>query len=201
LNTNSLLLKENPTYVLAPDIELTQNIVTKPDKENGKQGIINCDGCGKAFDSEYHILIGIPPSPLIIETYRCESLNHEKAIEFDKIVAKVQSASKAYDIDSKYQWIFSEENIMGSKTRLCVNCKEESTWERWWGWEILSIHLHSVCFAVKEYQRRHTPISTTKSDYERYILSLPDRTNLTLQHFGDVDINDGFAATTHYDAA
>ena len=40
-----------------------------------------------------------------------------------------------------------------------------------------------------------------KSDYERYILSLPDRTNLTLQHFGDVDINDGFAATTHYDAA
>jgi len=110
-------------------------------------------------------------------------------------VAKVQSASKAYDIDSKYQWIFSEQNIMGSKTRLCVNCKEESKWEGWRGWEIPDIHLRSVCFAIKEYQRRHTPISTVKSDYERYILSLPDRTNLTLQHFGDVDINDGFAAT------
>ena len=30
-----LLLQEKPTYVLAPYIELTQNIVTKPDKENG----------------------------------------------------------------------------------------------------------------------------------------------------------------------
>ena len=65
----------------------------------------------------------------------------------------------------------------------------------WQGWEIPDIHIHSICFAVKEYQRRHTPISTAKSDYERYILSLPNRSNLSLQHFGDVDINDGFAET------
>ena len=61
---NELLLQENPPYVLAPDIELTRNIVTKPDKENGKEGLFNCDGCGKALDSEYYVSIGIPPSPL-----------------------------------------------------------------------------------------------------------------------------------------
>ena len=90
---NELLLQENPPYVLAPDIELTQNIVAKPDKGNGKEGTFNCDGCGKALDSEYYVSIGIPPSPLIIETYRCEGLNHEKNKEFDKIVAGVQSKS------------------------------------------------------------------------------------------------------------
>ena len=63
------------------------------------------------------------------------------------------------------------------------------------GWEIPDIHIHSICYAIKEYQRRHTPISTAKSDYERCIISAPDRTNTSWQHLGDVDLNDGFAST------
>jgi hypothetical protein len=188
------LLKQNSLYVLSPYIELAENVIAKSDEERADEGVLNCDGCGKVLDSEYHILIGIPPSPLVIETYRCKSMDQEKIIDFDKIVTAVQYTSKFYDIDSKYQWIFSEQNIIGSKTRLCVNCKEESAWERWERWEILDIHLCSVCFAVKEYQRRHIPLSAAKSDCERYILSLPDRTNLIMQHFGDVDINDDGSA-------
>ena len=176
---NELLLQGNPTYVLAPHIELTQNIVTKPDKENS-EGPFNCDGCGKALDSEYYISFGIPPSPLIVETYLCKSLSCEKNID-SQIVSWIRSRATIQNIDSEYQWIFSEQNIMGSKTRLCADCKREYKWE-WRGWEIPDIHKQWIYRAVEEYQRCHTPISTARSDYERYILSLPNRSNLILQY-------------------
>jgi hypothetical protein len=183
---NELLLQENPTYILAPNIELTQNTVTKADEENS-EGPFNCDGCGKALDSPYYISIGIPPSPLIIGTGGCQNWNYEKNIDFEYFVSLIQSIAETFDIDHKYQWIFSEQNIRSSITRKCVDCKECFRDGRIWlkfPWP--KIHIRSVCFAVKEYQRRHTPLSTARSDYERYILSLPDRTNLEWKHFGDL---------------
>jgi len=193
---NALSLKENPLYVLSPYIELAENVIMKSDEERVEESPFNCDGCGKALDSEYYVSFGIPPSHLIIETYLCESLSCEKNMDF-QIISWIRSRVTIQNIDSKYQWIFSEHNIMSSKTRLCADCKEEYKWGGWRGWEIPGIHIQWICRAVEEYQRCHTPISTARSDYERYILSLPNRTNLILQHFGDVDINDGFKAT-HY---
>ena len=90
--------------------------------------------------------------------------------------------------DSEYQWIFSEQNIMRSKTRICGDCQQKHNWGRCRRFEMPN-NLQRMCFAVKEYQRLHTPISTAKSTYERYILSLPDRTNASWQHFGEVDLN------------
>ena len=78
---------------------------------------------------------------------------------------------------------------MSSKTRICINCQQKYKWGQWHG----TSHTHDVCFAVKEYQRRHTPLDAAKSDYERYVLSLPDRTNVEWQHFGDIDLNEGHA--------
>jgi hypothetical protein len=44
----------------------------------------------------------------------------------------------------------------------------------------IAIRIRTVYFAVEEYQRRHTPIDSAKSDYERYLISLPDRSMVAL---------------------
>ena len=119
---NKLLLQGEPTYVLAPDIELTQNIVTKPDKENGKEGPFNCDGCGKALNSEYYILIGIPPSQLIVASFPCKSSdneNHSVERHMSDIRFMLSKLNTSDSIKDEYQWIFSEQNIASSKTRVC----------------------------------------------------------------------------------
>ena len=103
----------------------------------------------------------------------------------------IQSVAKNFDIDNKYQWIFSEQNIMSSKTRICVSCQGKYKWKLRRGDESTTIRVRQVCSAIKEYQRLHTHISTAKSDYERYILSLPDRTISHWQHFGDANLNSG----------
>ena len=121
---NELLLQGNPTYVLAPHIDLTQNIVTKPDKENS-EGPFNCDGCGKALDSEYYISFGIPPSPLIVETYLCKSLSCEKNID-SQIVSWIRSRATIQNIDSEYQWIFSEQNIRVQRHDYAPTVKENT---------------------------------------------------------------------------
>jgi hypothetical protein len=170
LTRNALLLKENPLYVLSPYVELSQN-VTKTNDEWEEENWFNCDGCGNVLSTPYDISIGIPPSPLIIMTYKSESFDYEKSIKFDETIAQIKSVAKRFDIDSKCQWIFSEQNIMSSKTRICADCQKKYKWGQWRGFDMHIINMQRVCFAVKEYQRRHTPISTAKSDYEKYILS------------------------------
>jgi hypothetical protein len=125
-------------------------------------------------------------------TGKCKNLDYENNIKFDEIISEIQSISKRFDIDSKYQWIFSEQNIMRSKTRVCGDCQQKYKWGRWRGVDIPTVNVQRICSAVKEYQRLHTPISTAKSDYERYILCCPDRTNVSWQHFGEVDLNANF---------
>lgn len=184
------LLLENPPFVLAPYVELSQD-VTKTNEEREEKNLFNCDVCGRVLDSSYYLSIGIPPSPLIIVAYECESLNYEKNIKLEWMTSWIQSVAKNFDIDNKYQWIFSEQNIMSSKTRICVSCQGKYKWKLRLGDESSTIRVRRVCSAIEEYQRLHTHISTAKSDYERYILSLPDRTNSYRQHFGDADLNSG----------
>ena len=179
---NKLLLQGNPTYVLAPDIELTQNIVTKSDKENS-EGPFNCDGCGKALNSEYYILIGIPPSQLIVDSFPCKSSdneNHSVERHMSDIRFMLSELNTSDSIKDEYQWIFSEQNIASSKTRVCVDCFTEHKLPSLWEFDdhSRSVFTHYVFFAVKEYQRRHTPINSTMSDLERYIISLPDRSDV-----------------------
>jgi hypothetical protein len=183
------LLIENPPFVMAPNIELTQSNVKRIIEEQKKGSVYDCDICGKGLGTPYYVSIGIPPSPLIIETYESLSLEDEESTNFDKIVSEIQTVVERYDINSEYRWIFSQQNIVSSKTRICINCQQKYKWGQWHG----TSHTHDVCFAVKEYQRRHTPLEAAKSDYKRYVLSLPDRTNVEWQHFGDIDLNEGHA--------
>lgn len=79
---------------------------------------------------------------------------------------------------------------MSSKIRVCGDCFGECT--RPHGLNVLLRAGHTlyrirvVHFAVKEYQRRHTPIKSSMSDYEKYIISLPDRTKIHWEPFGEV---------------
>ena len=58
--------------------------------------------------------MGIPPSPLLIEALSCKSIEEEKDKE-KSVISAVQREAKDFDIESKNQWIFSEQNTMGSK--------------------------------------------------------------------------------------
>ena len=179
------LLIEDPRYVLAPNIELTQSNVERMIKEREKRKSSDCDICGKGLGTPYYISIGIPPSPLRSATYQCKSLNDENNTDFKNIVRWIQFVAEGYDINTNYQWIFSEQNIKGSKTRLCGNCQK-----RYGGkMRMPTVFVDAVCLAVQEYQRLSTPISQANSDYERYILSLPARTDVFWQHIRDADLS------------
>jgi hypothetical protein len=194
MHISTLLLQENPPFVLAPGIELLHYVTVKTDKKNGIDSPLNCDGCGKVLVAPYYVSYGIPPSSLIIMTYKLNWFPDELAI-FERVMEQVQSVAETCDIDSKYRWIFSEQNIMSSRIRVCEECQEKYKRKLWGGFETSAIHLQLVCLAIEEYQRRHTPINTAKSDYERYVISLPDRSSLLWKHFGDVNINEDYKAT------
>jgi hypothetical protein len=189
MDKNMPLLLENPPFVLAPNTDLTQSSVKRMIEERKEKSLSDYDICGKVLSTPYYVSIGIPPSSLIIDTYYCKSLNYEENMEFKDIISTIQSKAKGYNIDTKYQWIFSEYNIMRSKTRVCGDCKQKYGWGQWRGDEMPLINMQRICFAIKEYQRCHTPITAAKSDYERYILSLLNRANASWQHFGEVDLN------------
>ena len=177
------LLTESPLFVLAPNVELTQSNVRRMIEERKKGNLYDCDNCGKDLGSPYYIMVGIPPSPIVIDVFKCESI--DKEVDIGKsIMSSIQSEARLYDIESKYQWIFSEQNIMSSKIRVCSRCFETCTRPRF-GQTLFRIRL--VNFAIEEYQRRHTPIEPSMSDYEKCIISLPDRTNVRWDPNGEVD--------------
>jgi hypothetical protein len=172
MDKNNTLLFD-PPHILPPDVVLTRK----------------CEKCGDALGSPYYIMIGIPPSPLIIAAFPCESIDEEKPDIGKSIMSIIQYETDIYKI-TKNKWIFSEQNIMSSKIRVCSQCFGECT--RPHGLNVLPRHGHTlyrirvVQSAVLEYQRRHTPIKSSMSDYEKYIISLPDRTNIDWDPFGEV---------------
>jgi hypothetical protein len=160
----SLLL--DPPHILPPDVVFTQT------------NIIKCDKCEKALTSKYYIFFGIPPSPLMIEALSCESIDNEKDKE-KSVLSYIQREAKDFDIERKNQWIFSEKNMISSKIRICIQCYEAYKWpNHWQDYHCVSNRIRQVFFAVEEYQRRHTPIESAKSEYEKYIISLPDRSHI-----------------------
>jgi hypothetical protein len=180
------LLQEYPAYILAPDVQLTK---TDEEKENVEGISFKCASCGKDLVFPYFVTIGIPPSPLLIDTDIIKSLEDEKDAGKNTI-SQVIFQSKRSGIESKYQWIFTEQNIMSSKTRQCPDCHGEYKFPGFGNWRR---RIDRVFFAVEEYQRLHTPINSAKSDYERYLISLPDRSKVNWKYFLEDDDDDDFS--------
>jgi hypothetical protein len=169
----SLLL--DPPHILSPDVILTQSVTKDKNYRNESKSLLNCRKCEKVLTSNYYIFFGIPPSPCIIEAILCESINKERDKE-RSVMSDIQYEAKDFDIENKNKWIFSEHNVMSSKIRICNECYRKYQWPR--GWHdphFIAYRIRQVYFAVTEYQRRHTPIESTMSDYEKYVISLPDR--------------------------
>jgi hypothetical protein len=142
------LLKEDPN-ILAPDIDLTKNIATNEIvKEKGR-----CEKCGKDLKFPYFLFVGIEKDGV------------------EKVVFVIRIEGKDFNIENQYQWIFSDQNLINSKIRICVACYEEYKGRLDVGDTPYTVCIRLVYFAVEEYQRRHTPISFVKSDYERYRIS------------------------------
>jgi hypothetical protein len=148
---NSLFL--DPPHILPPDTVLTPQ----------------CENCGKPLGSPYHIMIGIPPSSLIVDALPCKSIDEEKDAE-KIIIWVIQSEARDFKIDSKNQWIYSKQNIRSSKIRACNQCYEEYTCSYKWNPIASGVRTRKVCFAVEEYQRRHAPIEPNMSDYEHHYM-------------------------------
>jgi hypothetical protein len=180
------LLQEYPAYILAPDVQLTK---TDEGKETVEEGPFKCVSCGKELVFPYFDTIGIPPSPLLIDTEIIKSLDDEKDVGKD-IISQVIYQAKHSGIESKYQWIFTEQNILSSKRRECSDCHGEYKFP---GFGNVGRRIDRVFFAVEEYQRLHTPINSVKSDYERYIISLPDRSKVNWEYFLEDDRYDDFS--------
>jgi hypothetical protein len=88
MRRSKLLLQENPPFVLAPGIDLPQNVIVNADKINSKEGSLKCDGCGKGLTTPYYVSFGIPPCSLIIETYRILA---DSDVEFKQLACETQS--------------------------------------------------------------------------------------------------------------
>jgi hypothetical protein len=104
MDKNNTLLFD-PPHILLPDVIL----------------VPKCEKCGDELGSPYYIMIGIPQSPLMIDAFPCESIDEEKDVG-KSIMSAIQYDASIYDRESKNQWIFSEQNIMSSKTRVCSQC-------------------------------------------------------------------------------
>jgi hypothetical protein len=102
MDKNNPLLFD-PPHILPPDVVLTQN----------------CENCGNALGSPYYIIIGIPPSPLMVEALLCDSIDDEKDKE-KLIISAVQNEARNFHIESKNRWIFSKQNIKSSKIRYII---------------------------------------------------------------------------------
>jgi hypothetical protein len=161
-------LSFNPPHILSPNTVLA----------------LKCGKCEKILESSYYIIIGIPPSPLMVEARFCWGGIYEEKDKLRSIVSNIKSEAKKFKIESENEWIFSKQNIMSSKIRVCEQCFEEIIYYHRWNSAASSVRIQKVFFAVEEYQRRHTPIEPSMSDYEKYIISLPDRAIAHWRHFG-----------------
>jgi hypothetical protein len=163
------------------------------DKENTEHTLGKCDKshCGKDLVPPYYILFEIPPGKVPTFPRRCMSLEDERNQEED-IVSRIkpdimQIFYDGYYSDNRNETdIFSREHIMESKKRLCYDC-----WEEFKYMENLRIvrenreRMAPIIFSIEEYRRRYqTDLGSSATEAERYIVSLPDRTNMLEEFFG-----------------
>jgi hypothetical protein len=86
---------------------------------------------------------------------------------------------------------------MRSKIRVCADCQEEENHNENIG--ILygnRLRMAPIVFAVEEYRRRH-PLDDVTSQVEEHLVSLPDRSKILQDYFGDWldDIDSGVQLT------
>lgn len=89
MDQNNPLLFD-PPHVLLPDVVLRRK----------------CEKCGDELSSPYYFMIGIPPSPLIIASFACGSIDEEKEDIGKSIMSAIQNETGIDDIKSKYHGSF-----------------------------------------------------------------------------------------------
>ena len=156
------------------------------DNENSEVLLCKCDSgtCRKSLIPPYYISFAIPTNPYQRFTRECTSLQDEKNQE-KSILFQIQSDLTKYSkTEAKFQSLFSQENIMRSKRRICADCQEGENYFQNIG--ILygnDLRMAPIIFAVEEYRRRH-PLDAVTSQVERYLVSLPDRSKMLRDYFG-----------------
>ena len=157
------------------------------DNENSDTILCKCDGgtCGKSLIPPYYISLAFPTNPYRRFTRECTSLQDEKNQE-KSILFQIQSDLTKYSkTETKFQSLFSPKNIIRSKRRICADCQEGENYFQNIG--ILygnDQRMAPIIFAVEEYRRRH-PLDTVTSQVERYLVSLPDRSKMLRDNFGN----------------
>jgi hypothetical protein len=157
------------------------------ENENSEVILCKCDSgtCGKSLIPPYYISLTIPSNPYRRFTRECTSFQDEKNQE-QSILFQIQSdLSKYSKRETKYQSLFSTKDLMRSKKRICADCQEKWNYDDNIG-VLYGNHLRMapIAFAVEEYRRRH-PLETVTSQLERYLVSLPDRSKMLRDYFGD----------------
>ena len=83
-----------------------------------EESLVKYEKCGKVLESPYYLLIGISPSNIVIKMFKCDNLDDEKQ-KVETVIDLIRFEGKDFGIENKYQWIFSDQNIRNSRTRLC----------------------------------------------------------------------------------
>jgi hypothetical protein len=83
----------DPPYILHPDAVLQQSFPVDTYHRKENKSLVECESCGKPLGSLYYIIFGIPPSPLMVEAFPCESIDNEKDIE-KLVMSDIQSRQK-----------------------------------------------------------------------------------------------------------
>ena len=89
---------------IPPDIDLEQHVTTH---ELDEESLSKCRKCGKYLESPHYLLLSIFPINRIIGTYKCDDFNREKE-RIEDFITIAKAGCKEFEIEDKYQWIFSE---------------------------------------------------------------------------------------------
>lgn len=93
-------MNKNNTLLFDPPQILPPNVVLAP----------KCEKCEEALGSPYYIMIGIPPSPLIVASFACESIEEEKEDIGGSIMSAIKYEIRIDGIESKNHGSFPKYN-------------------------------------------------------------------------------------------
>jgi hypothetical protein len=60
----------DPPYILRPDDVILQKATIGRYYRKDNESLIKCENCGRPLEPLYYIILGIPPSPLIVDALR-----------------------------------------------------------------------------------------------------------------------------------
>jgi hypothetical protein len=94
-----ILLLFDPPYILHPDDALSQNDTIGRYYRIDNESLVKCENCGKPLEPLYYIILGIPPSPLMVDALLCKSIDDEKEIE-KLVTSNIQDKLKYFNIET-----------------------------------------------------------------------------------------------------